>query len=461
MTDEFPSMVADTSGTRYELGALLGHGGQGAVFAVRGRPLAVKILDATTASARLRTQESVARVKRMHLEGLTVARPLRALAPPFVGYVMELMTDMEPLTRLANVPEDRSSNLAPWYLETGGLRRRLRLLARTAEILAEMHGRGLSYGDASPNNIFVSEDPNAQEVWLIDCDNVDSGVRRRAVYTPGYAAPELLRSRGSDSLTDAWSFATIAFQTLCALHPFVGDDVHDGEPECEAKAFEGLLPWVDDPSGENEASRGLPREMVMTPDLRELAEDCFGRGRTERQQRPGVASWAEKLYRAADQVLICTACGSTFYLNCRICPWCDAPRPSFAIASVYLRDPELTDRQRNPFNLVCREAGRPRPVHRVAIQAGQPLTLSDRILRGTANHAAIVEASLHEQRLTVMGRDGAAWVLRHQTGRELPLAGRTEHLDLAANPKSWWLLPDAPEGLHRALAFEWVPGVQG
>ena len=38
--------VVDANGARYELGALLGCGGQGAVYAVKGGRLAVKIIDA-------------------------------------------------------------------------------------------------------------------------------------------------------------------------------------------------------------------------------------------------------------------------------------------------------------------------------------------------------------------------------------------------------------------------------
>ena len=305
MTDEFPTTVRDTSGSTYELGAVLGRGGQGAVLRVRGRPLAVKLSVAGTPTARSRVQESIARVKRLPLDGLHVARPLRALNAPHVGYVMELMTGMEPLSRLCNVPADHAADFVPWYLETGSLRRRLRLLGQASEVLAALHARGLTYGDASPANIYVSSDPDASEAWLIDCDNVSSGTSRRAVYTPGYAAPELFRSRGSDSLTDAWSLATIAFETLCVLHPFVGDRVHDGDPSEEERAFRGELPWVDAPGGENEASRGLPRAMVLTPDLAALASACFGASREDRQQRPGVATWAEKLHRAADQTVMC------------------------------------------------------------------------------------------------------------------------------------------------------------
>ena len=42
MSTEFPDVAVDTTGSKYELDRLLGHGGQGAVFAVRGRDLAVK-----------------------------------------------------------------------------------------------------------------------------------------------------------------------------------------------------------------------------------------------------------------------------------------------------------------------------------------------------------------------------------------------------------------------------------
>ncbi len=460
MTSEFPSVVTDTSGSRYELGAVLGRGGQGAVLQVRGRPLAVKLSDAATATARRRVQEAIARVKRLPLDGLHVARPLRALNAPHVGYVMELMTGMQPLSRLSRVPTDAAGDFVPWYLETGGLRRRLRLLAHTGEVLGGLHARGLCYGDTSPSNVFVSEDMDATETWLIDCDNVTSGVSRRSIYTPGYAAPELFRSRGSDSLTDAWSFAVIVFEALCVLHPFVGDEVHDGEPEFEDEAFRGELPWVDDPSGTNEASRGLPRDMVLTPDLAALAARCFGDSRVDRLQRPGVSSWTEKLHRAADQALVCPECTGSYYLTSRACPWCEAPRPGFALASVYLRDPALTDPSRNPFHLVCRVPGKPRPVQRLAIAESKQTALGHRILRGTPDEAPLVELTTSSHRLSVRGSAGMEWVLRHKTGRELPLAGKTEHLDLSAGGRSWWLLPASSSTLHRALSFEWIPAVQ-
>jgi len=460
MNADYPATVQDTASAKYALGAVLGQGGQGAVLRVRGRPLAVKLSAAATATARARVQESIARIKRLPLDGLQVARPLRALAAPHVGYVMELMTGMEPISRLCRVPADHAADFTNWYLDTGSLRRRLRLLARSAEVLAALHARGLSYGDASPANLFVSEDLDAVEAWLIDCDNVTAGVSRRAVYTPGYAAPELFRGRGSDSLTDAWSFAVIAFETLCVLHPFVGDAVHDGEPALEERAFRGELPWVDAPDGQNSSSRGLPRSIVLTPDLAGLASLCFGNRRTDRQQRPGVATWAEKLNRAADQTLVCPECGSSYYLNAKTCPWCDRPRPGFALASVYLRDPDLTDQKRNPFSLVCREPGRPRPVARIAVLEGAPLMLTSRLLQGRPGTQPLVELQAAQEQLAIRSLSGSDWALRHRSGRVVPLSDKAEHLDLLARGRGWWLLPASTGRLHRALSFEWIPEVQ-
>ena len=455
---DYPSVVTDTTGTQYRLGGMLGEGAQGTVLAVRGKPLAVKLLKASSQAARQRLQEAIARVKRLPLEGLHVARPLRTLAAPHVGYVMELMTDMRSLQDLAHVPADRLEDVTSWYIETGGLLHRLRVLANAAEVLGQLHGRGLTYGDASPRNIVVSKALDACEAWLIDCDNIESGVIRRALYTPGYAAPELFHSHGSDSLTDAWSFATIAFQTLCLQHPFVGDAVHDGEPEREERAYEAKLPWIDAPDGSNEASRGLPRELVMSDALRKLAQDCFGTSVASRQARPSVAAWSEKLHRAADQVLVCNACKSSFYLNNWHCPWCGQRRPAFAVASVFLRDLSLTDTTRNPFHLVGRGPRLPLAVARMAIQSQHKVDLTDRILRGTLGRTPLLTLELGNALLKIRGEVGASWNLQHGTNNKvLALAGRTESLDLTADPSSWWLIPSNPQDVHRVIRFEWQP----
>lgn len=457
MKTAFPDTVTDTNRAVYALDGLLGRGGQGAVLRVRGRALAVKLVDARHPSAKRRVREGIARVRRLPLEGLNVARPLRALAPPDVGYVMELMTGMEPLEKVVRVPRKATTDFGQWYLDTGSLRRRLRVLANTADLLAALHARGLTYGDTSPNNVFVSRRAEHAEVWLIDCDNIFAGVSPRAVYTPGYAAPELLGGQqGADSLTDAWSFAIIAFEALCCVHPFVGDLVHDGDPEIEHQAFAGLLPWIDDPEDRaNESSRGLPRPMVLTTPLRTLAAQCFGASRTDRLRRPGVGRWAEKLHQAADQVLVCPACGSSYYLNSATCPWCDEPRPAFVQCTVHLRDPALNDDARTPARLVSPSPGRPKLVARVAVQEEREAALSLRQLSGAADSAPVLRMRLDGTDLIVRGEPDCPYALVHRRrGTRVELGGQKQRVDLTRGKSSWWLEPDDVEGLHRVVVFE-------
>ena len=209
-------------------------------------------------------------VGRLPLDGLAVARPIEQLRPPHVGYVMELFTGMVPIRSLMRPPKGTSS-VTEWYSRGGGLSRRLRLLARVAGVLSELHGRGLVYADLSPNNVFVSASPEANEVRLIDTDNVHSATAEgRSIYTPRYGAPEVVRRKTmSNSLADCWTFAVMAFQTLALVHPLLGDEVQYGEPAMEQKALEGGLPWIDaEDDGSNRSSDGIPREIVLSPMLR-------------------------------------------------------------------------------------------------------------------------------------------------------------------------------------------------
>jgi serine/threonine protein kinase len=130
----------------------------------------------------------------------------------------------------------------------------LKIISRLARVLADLHGRGLAYGDLSPANVFVSQSLEYAEVWLIDADNVASQSRdgQQGVFTPDYGAPEILRGEsGINTLTDSWSFAVIAYRFLTLVHIRLKVIVVlDGDPEREDTALRGELPWVDHPTGQ-------------------------------------------------------------------------------------------------------------------------------------------------------------------------------------------------------------------
>ena len=330
-------IVHDERGGELRLDTSLGRGGQGEVWAVSGGQRAVKLLnDASPARQELLGQQ-LRRVRRLPLDGLPIARPQLLLALPHVGYVMTLAEDMTSLRELM-FPAGRR-DVVDWFVEGGGLRRRLGLLARAADVLAELHGRGIAYGDPSPNNILVSKDVGHSEVFLIDTDNLTVTSRPGlGVYTPFYGAPEVVRNEtGVSTLSDAHAFAVLAFETLTLTHPVIGDVIAEGAPELEADALSGRVPWIDDPtSAQNRSSSGFPRECVLTRRLRELAGVGFGVGLNNPVERPGVSAWAQQLHHAEDLAISCASCRSTYYGTALECVWCGNPRGPIAVLEFLL-----------------------------------------------------------------------------------------------------------------------------
>lgn len=459
-----PRQVIDVNGVRYSLLRQLGRGGQGAVYEVDGGRLAAKIVFDSSAARRERLRNQLTQVKRLCLADLEIARPIEMLREPVLGYVMELLTGMQPLRTLGAVPKSETSTSA-WYLEGGGLRRRLQLLARAADVLAGLHGKGLVYSDPSPHNIFISESTVATEVRFIDADNIHyasiAGVP--TVYTPGYGAPELVSSKsGVNSLTDAHAFSVLAFQTLSLAHPLLGDAVNDGPPEREEEALCGRLPWIDSPTdNSNRATYGIPRSWVLSPKLLDVAARSFGSGLLDAVKRPGVSEWAECLHGAADATLSCRSCKGTYYLKEKQCPWCDEPRPMFATAVFNLWDPNIGP----TGELLQKPVGnvrRPVAAAMLAVTDGESVTVTQRLARGRSGPSAahpVVELQLKGSRLALRSADGGRYRLTSPSGgRETEVTDRIKEVRLEPGVASWRLHFGPPESLHRVVRFELRPG---
>ena len=354
--------VWDDRGAVYELGEKLAEGGQGHVVTTRADArLLVKVSKWPNAHPEsLEWQRQIERVHRLPIteNDLPIAMPKALIVKPRAGYVMELMDGLVPLEQLLTRAQQAflDGEGLSGYLASGGLRRRLRLLARLARVMARLHGLGIAHGDLSPKNVFVSESHEHAEVWLIDCDNLTYAVRDSSLqlYTPDYGAPELLcGERGISTYTDIWSFAVVAFQLLTVLHPFKSGDLVDQDSEREEPALRGELPWVDHPEDEsNRASLGIPRELVCTPVLRDLFDRCFRLGVLDAGERPVMAEWAEAFEAAVAVQVLCNmdhgGCGSTFLWNRDLCcPFCDTAQPAGSVLrlvhSVFAAPDEVGD----------------------------------------------------------------------------------------------------------------------
>lgn len=326
-------MVQDSKGSVYELTSELSSGGQGVVYRTQYPQALIKGFTNKDEQARRRWREHIEWLTRQDLADLKLARPLVLLAEPRCGYVMELMDGLVPLQGLldsfANAEEEAHKD----YLRQGGLRRRIRILGQMARTLNQLHGRGMLYGDLSPNNIFVSDDSAHAETWLIDCDNISldshSGL---TLHTVDYGAPEVVRGEALlSSLTDCWSFAVIAYQLLTHNHPFKGEMVSDGEPEAEDAALRGEHPWINDSEDDSNACFvNLPLQLLEHSKLPQLFSRCFEAGRASAYERPAMAEWLEALVEVDERIYCCPGCGSTSLLpadlraadkaECYFCP---------------------------------------------------------------------------------------------------------------------------------------------
>lgn len=461
MTTESRSVV-DQQGVRYTLGKELGRGGQGVVFAVSRRKLAVKLIWSSDQSSarRERLRNQLTLVKRLELRDLPIAAPLEVLRPPELGYVMELITGMLPLSSLCHPPAGLAGErLLEWYQQGGGLRRRLRLLGRIASALAALHGHGLVYGDPSPHNLFVSASVDAEEIRLLDADNLrytsvpDEGV----FYTPGYGAPELVSRRsGVSTLTDAHALAVMVFQTLALVHPLCGDLVADGEPEMEEQAMAGRLPWIEhETEVQNRSRSGLPREVVLSDRLMDLCQQCFAEGLQDATKRPGVSRWVERLHQASDACLTCPACGWSYYVKLATCPRCDASRPPLLLARIHLWDPQAG----NGGDLLQGPDGRPRTIGFAVATARDPLLLGERLLDGRhgLQETPRVAAELTGSGASVRALDGCSYELRTAQGGLRRVESEPVRLTLSPAHAEWRLHVDARDKQHRVVRFELWP----
>ncbi|WP_295404540.1 hypothetical protein [uncultured Thiocystis sp.] len=466
-------VVTTIQGIRYTLTEKLGQGGQGAVFRTEDGRYAVKLLRNRSPISRDALRDRLAMVARLPIEDLALARPLDRLREPDLGYVMDLYTGMISIQSLLKPPRDALS-LTQWYLDGGGLRRRLRLLARTADLFSRLHGRGLVYTDPSPQNIFVSEAVDAHEVRLIDTDNLRaSSVVGQAYATHGYGAPELISGRGpATSLSDAHAFAVIAFQVLALVHPLKGDFVEGGEPDVEEQALNGDLPWIDDSDDDqNRSCHGISRDRVLSRHLQADFAETFGLGLKDPLRRPGMARWAEHLDRAANNTLSCPACGGTYFHTSARCPWCTASKPAFVSLGCVLWDPERILPGNRAGERIAHagtvrqpdasQGGKERGIDSAVVGEGDELELTDRFTAGESTGKPQISVRHAGSKLVIKALASGPWRLVSLDGRgDRKLEQGPAEVPLCNGAVQWFLRTGESNRLHRIIRFRQMEGIQ-
>ena len=323
------------------VGRLLGKGGQGRTYSSECGTYAIKLLYSMTPLEEKRLADRITDVKaiiRRH-QSLKhyIAGPTVLTEKPRAGYVMKCAQDMKALQHLLRPPNYQDpDSFFDWYvLETGGLRRRLKLMLNTFSIFQHMDHLGIVYGDPSPNNLLVSSNPNFEEIFLIDSDNMHYAASpiSRPLFTPRYGSPELSRFETGATLSlpsDVYALAVMSFELLCICHPFIGDSVANGTPEDEVHALQGYRPWIEHSTDHsNYSSAGLSREVVLTNGLKNQYRAMFETGLEDIARRPTAYDFYLAFFKAYYNCINCQHCGWSFYIQKQTtsCPNCETKLP--------------------------------------------------------------------------------------------------------------------------------------
>ncbi|MFI3250505.1 MAG: protein phosphatase 2C domain-containing protein [Eubacteriales bacterium] len=392
--------VYDANGQIHHCTQMISQGGQGAVYRTTTPNIAIKFEFSegtrTRDSRNIDRNKMFAAIRRLPIpEHCEVTLPLVPLQD-YVGYVMELLEDMDSFTTCFSLgggiyrggnpffdsllpmrkgipptPQERMVSHFYKYQLTGGKRRRLLAYYKLATLFAGLHSRGLVFGDLSPNNVFLSRELDYTNVWLIDVDNLSYQEQAKRVCTPGVVAPEVwTRSAPCSFYSDDYSFALALFAQLTGSHPFHGALYH-GEEDLEESMIDpyaenrqdqmrdsGEFPWIydkQDPSNDCNNTI-LPVNYILSKGLMDTFDTCFcEKGRRSRTSRPSAMQWIAMIAQELDHTISCPHCHMesvweegqdtlqdphTYWNNQpptpnpdRHCPWCGKSIPVVTVRS--------------------------------------------------------------------------------------------------------------------------------
>lgn len=372
--DTFESEIfEDEFGYVHTTTGVLGQGGQGVVYRIQDADLALKL--SLKNGQRLINPNDVKKTKRefnklkyLPLEGIKLSTPISILNNE-TGYIMTLMSDMTPFSKFIydeqnpqeineltiddyitkDIGQLEFQKLMAFYIKTHGVKRRLKSLYRCAIVLNKLHSRGLFFADINPNNEFISDNLDYEEVWLIDADNLNFDNKKQdvSIYFPKYGSPEVVNKETVNSIaSDCYSFAILSHIILAQHHPFEGqalqnEDSWDDNNSDEwgdglSKLETGELPWIFSRHDNSNSAEILLGFLIQEPEIFGLFAQTFESGKLNVFERPTMNLWAIGLARLHDRLLSCSKCHFTFAdLGDERCDCCGSEKPHYLEITTY------------------------------------------------------------------------------------------------------------------------------
>lgn len=363
----------DENLNRHYIKEKISQGGQGVVYRTDDINIAIKLeIDSKTGEPIDFNEERNKSFDKLRLlpinNDVNITIPLATLKDK-IGYVMILLNDMESFEKafknkeklkcendwIENLSENfpEIAKIFSDYIVTGGAKRRYIAYYKVACYLAKLHSAGLVYCDISENNLFISENKENNNVWLIDADNINfqKYISKKGYFTNGYGAPEVVKGLGSSFYSDSYAFMISMFWQVSMTHPFVGamteeddeddfddEDFFDGVSGKEQKAYNGEFPWVlDKEDTRNNGDTVIPAEYVFSKKMMKLLDDTFSyNGKNNLYSRPSMYQIAHQLDNEVNEIIQCDCCEMEYnFFENRECPYCDSVAESVFVAKTY------------------------------------------------------------------------------------------------------------------------------
>ena len=339
-------VLFDSSGHPIRLGALIGQGGEAAVYRVEGSPSEIAKLyqpaprpDYTQKLAWMVSHPPQNPTWRQ--EHPSLAWPDALLFHPdgrLAGYRMPFIRPALPILDVFN-PRRRKVILPRFD------RRYLHRTARNlSNAVGALHACSYVAGDLNESNVLVTP---AALVTVIDTDSfqvIAANTDTRAVYPcpvgkPEYLPPELqgkpLASQERTPAQDAFPLGVLIFQLLMeGSHPFRAQWLGRGDPpSIEERIARGAFPYTGSPNAPVRPPYNAPDLHRLHPALAELTRRCFIDGASQPDLRPTPSTWERAIIEAEAALVSCPR-GHVYSSHLGACPDCPpelrhAPARSF------------------------------------------------------------------------------------------------------------------------------------
>jgi serine/threonine-protein kinase len=256
-----PVRPGDVIAGGYRIGALVGTGSMGSVYAAShvgsGELVAVKVLharylrEAEVLDRFVREARVAARLASPHAVRVHDVGMLPEGVPFFVMEHLQGVDLQRHVQHAGPLPSDRAVSY----------------LLQACEAVAEAHDLGVVHRDLKPANLFLSHAEDGRDrIKVIDFGvskllkpldgDGDATATTMVVGTPAFMAPEQMRSAKVDARADIWALGVTLFWLLTGKRPFMGEGI--------VKIYESIL-------------RGPPSLMAMRPELPAALEEVVKR----------------------------------------------------------------------------------------------------------------------------------------------------------------------------------------